>query len=313
MSGERVRFGRTELEVGPVCFGCWQASPGFWGEVPEENLIEAIRRAVEVGVNFFDTADAYGEGRSEDILGRALRETPRDSVVIATKVYHRWYPDEPKRPRHPDVSRDYILAACDASLRRLRTDYIDLYQLHAFDPLTPPDEYFDALERLKKAGKIRYAGCSNYTAEQLRAALKFGRFDGLQPRYNLMSRGIENDLLPLCQAEEIGVLVYSSLELGLLTGKFTGEEKFTDLRAKRARFQGEEFKRNAEKVNKLRPFAEKYGVSVTQLVIQTTVTHPAITCAIVGIKNAAQIEEAAGAAGFKIERSDYFRIRAALS
>ncbi len=311
MVEERVRLGRTSLMVSPICFGCWQMGQTFWGRVPEEDLIAAVRRALELGINFFDTADAYGNGTAERILGRALKGFHRDSFIVATKVYHHWYEDD--RPRHPDLSYDYIIWECEQSLRRLGLDYIDLYQAHAFDVLTHPEETARAFEKLKEDGKIRYAGCSNYNAEQLRAALKFGRMDTLQPRYNLLQREAEETLFPLCMAEGIGVLTYSSLAMGLLTGKFTGKETFSDVRANVPLFQGENFRRNVEKVNRLKPIAEEFGVTVTQLVLRTTLSHPAVTSAIVGIKRPEQIEDAAGAIGWALSRQDYYRIREALS
>jgi len=309
---ERVKLGRTELRVSPICFGCWQMGQTYWGKLPEDDLKAAVRRAVELGVNFFDTADAYGNGYGEEVLGDAVRGIPRDRVILATKVCHHWF-DEPGSPRHPDLSYDYILWECEQSLRRLKTDYIDLYQAHAFEVMTHPAETARAFEKLKKDGKIRYAGCSNYTVEQLRAALRFGRMDTLQPRYNLFQRDIEKDLLPLCIAEEIGVLTWGSLRFGLLSGKYTGEETFDDLRKDDPDFQGEAFKKNVAKVDKLKPIAQSLGRSVTQLVLRTTVQHPGIHCAIVGIKRPAQIEEVVGAMGWSLSLRDLYRVRDALA
>jgi len=305
----RVRLGRSELQVSPICFGCWQASTKFWGEVPRQQLVAAMRRAFEIGVNFYDTADAYGDGLSEEILGEALAPLPREQLVVATKVYHHFHEDG---HRHPDLSGPYILQECQASLRRMKMDYVDLYQLHSFDPLTPMAESTAALEELKQAGKIRAYGVSNFTVEQLRLARTHGDYATLQPKYNLLDRRIEADLLPYCAAEDIGVLTYSSLELGLLTGKFDGTESFSDLRARHPNFQGARFKALAGKIRSLAPLARKYGMSVVQLTLATALAHPAVHCAIVGIKNPAQIEEAAGAMGKTVEREDYFAIRNAL-
>src|SRR5438552_4040355 len=149
----RVRLGKTELRVSPICFGTWQLSSRFWGQVDEKPIIAAARRAFELGLNFYDTADAYGEGHAEEVLGEAVRELPRDKIVIATKVYWR-QADTPAAAgalprgsgqRYPDLSRDYILSACDASLKRLKLNYIDLYQCHSYDPLTPPDQTIAAM------------------------------------------------------------------------------------------------------------------------------------------------------------------------
>lgn len=303
---KRVRLGRSELQVSPICYGCWQASKKFWGDVPAEDLIAAMRRAFEVGVNFYDTADAYGDGESERLLGRAVAELPRGQIVVATKVYHHFHDDG---RRHPDLSGKYVIEECHASLKRMGMDYVDLYQLHAWEPMTPLDETTAALERLRKDGKIRAYGASNFTVEQIRAARRAGDYSTLQPRYSLLDREIEADLLPYCQAEDMGVLCYSSLSFGMLTGKFDGTESFTDLRATHPRFAGEKFRKLAAAVRSLKPMAEKYGLTITQLALAATLAHPAITCPIVGIKNPAQIEEAAGAIGKTIQREDYYKIR----
>jgi len=302
----RITLGRSGLEVSPICFGTWQLSERFWGNVEAADVTAAIRRAYEAGVNFFDTAGAYGEGRAESVLGEALAGVPRDRIVVATKVFHHFYPDG---RRHGDLSAKYVTEYCDEALARLRTDYIDLYQLHAFDPITPLEETTAVLERLRQAGKVRCYGVSNFSVEQLRLARRYGDYATCQPYYNLLDPRIELDLLPYCAAENIGVLVYSSLALGMLTGKFDGSETFGDLRAGSPRFKGERFKRLATNIRSLQPMADKYGLTITQLCLAATLTHPAIHCAIVGIKNAAQIVEAAGAMGKTIEREDYFTIR----
>ncbi|NPV52734.1 MAG: aldo/keto reductase [Firmicutes bacterium] len=303
-------LGSSGLSVSPICFGTWQLSPRFWGAQSEGEIISAIHRAFEVGVNFYDTADAYGDGLAETVLGKAVKALPRDQVIVATKVYHHFYPDG---HRHPDLSRDYILKECEASLRRLQMDYIDLYQCHAFDLITPLEETTDALEKLKKQGKIRAYGVSNFTVEQLRLARKYGDYVTIQPDYDLLNTHIEKDLLPYCQSESIGVLTYSSLHRGLLTGKYKGTETFTDLRAKDPDFQGERFRELASRVASLAPIAEKYSMTITQLVLTATLMHPGIHVAIVGIKNSNQIEEAAGAMGKTLDREDYWQIRNILS
>ena len=302
----RIRLGRSGLEVSPICYGSWQLSPKYWGDIPAEQVVEAIRRAFEVGVNFYDTADAYGDGLSEQVMGEALATLPRDQVVLATKLYWHFYEDG---RRHPDLSGKYVIEECENSLRRLKMDYIDLYQLHSFDPLTPLDETTEAMEKLRQAGKIRCYGVSNFTVEQMRLAWRSGGYSTAQPRYSLLDREIESDVLPYCAAEDIGVMVFSPLSHGLLTGKYDGSETFTDLRADNHRFVGQKFKDLAAAVRSLAPIAEKYDMSIVQLILAATLAHPYVNCAIVGIKTAAQIEEAAGAMGKTIEREDYFAIR----
>lgn len=306
----RVRLGQSGLEVSPICYGSWQLSPRYWGQFPAEQFKKAIHRAFDVGVNFFDTADAYGDGLSEQVLGEALADLPREEIVVATKVYWHFYPDG---RRHPDLSGDYIIAECEQSLKRLKMDYVDIYLLHAYDPLTPLEETTEALEKLYRAGKIRYYGASNFTVEQMRYACKVGNYVVLQPRYSLIDREIEKDLLPYCAIEDIGVFVFSPLYHGLLTGKYDGTETFNDFRKDLERFQGEKFKQIASAVRGLKPLADKYGMSIVQLVLAATLAHPAVHCAIVGIKTAEQIEGAAGVMGKGIEREDYFAVRNALN
>lgn len=303
----RVLLGRSGLQVSPICYGTWQLSPRFWGDQPQEVVLESIRHAFDLGINFIDTADAYGDGYAEQILGKALAELPRDELVLATKVFHHF---DAAGNRHPDLTGDYVLTACEASLRRLRTDRIDLYQLHSFDPLTDPTSTIDALEKLRQQGKIGAYGCSNWTVEQIRMGQSLGAnlMTG-QPRYNLIHRQIEGDLLPYCLAHEIGVLVYSPLLLGLLTGKFDGRETFSDVRRSNPDFQGDRFQMICDRVRQLRPIASGYDLTIVQLVLAVTLMHPAITCVIVGIKTPRQIEEAVGAMGKTISIKDAHQIR----
>ncbi|MCK4623775.1 MAG: aldo/keto reductase, partial [Phycisphaerae bacterium] len=252
---------------------------------------------------------AYGDGRSEQVIGEAMAPLPRDQIVLATKLYWHFYDDG---RRHPDLSGKYVIEECENSLRRLKMDYIDLYQLHAFDPLTPLTETTEAMEKLRESGKIRCYGVSNFTVEQMRLAGRSGEYATAQPLYSLLDRGIEDDLLPYCATENIGVLVFSPLARGMLTGKYDGSETFDDFRAGEARFSGQKFKTIAAAVRSLQPIAEKYDMSIVQLVLAATLANPYIDCAIVGIKTAAHIEEAAGAMGKTIDREDYFAIRNAI-
>jgi len=306
---DMVKLGRTDLEVSSICFGCWQmARNRFWPTVDEADMKAAVRRALELGVNFFDTADAYGDGYGEELLGRILKGVSREKFVLVDKVYHHWL-GEPGSKRVGDLSYDYIIWECEQSLKRLQLDHLDLYLAHTWDVFTHMEETARAFDKLVKDGKIRFYGVSNFTVEQLRAAREFGRFDVLQPRYNLMDRAIETDLLPYCMAHNIGVMTYSALEYGLLSGKFKGDETFEDVRASWPTFQGEVFKKNVDKVNGLRPLADRMGKSIVQICLRGVLDHPAVTCAINGIKTAAQIEEAAGAMGWQLSREDYYALR----
>jgi len=306
----RVIFGRTELRVSPVCYGSWQASPVFWGTQSKEHLNNAMRHAFDRGINFFDTADAYGDGRAETILGEALHGLPRDNLVLCSKVGHHFYPDG---KRHPDLSGDYLRRACDATLRRMQTDYLDIYLLHLPTPLLDPSDTTSALDSLKQQGKIRHYGLSNFTVEQFRMMRSFGDYAVCQPEYNLLDNEAEQELLPYCQAENIGVMVYSPLARGLLTGKYAGNETFSDHRADIPRFQGKSFGILCEKVGHLRRIAETNDLTIPQLILAATRMHPAVHCTIVGVKTSEQIEEAAGAMNNVLSVEDYYTVRAMLA
>ncbi|HIM28918.1 MAG TPA: aldo/keto reductase [Planctomycetes bacterium] len=306
----RVTLGRSELSVSPVAFGTWQLSPRFWGEQSKSDVLSAMRHAFDLGINFFDTADAYGDGYAETVLGEAIAELPRNEVVVATKFFNHFNPDA---TRYPDLSPDHLIERCEASLKRLGIDTIDVCLLHFYDPLTPLADIAQTLEKLRDQGKIRTFGVSNHNVEQFRAQRQFGAYDISQPTYSLLDNGIENDLLPYCQAEDIGVMVYSPMHKGLLTGKYMGVESFDDFRANHPDFQGDRFRQLCEAVQTLHPMAERYGLSLYQLILAATLMHPSIHVAICGIKTSVQITEAAGATGKTIAREDYFAIRTALS
>jgi aryl-alcohol dehydrogenase-like predicted oxidoreductase len=310
MAGHFVTLGKTGLRVSRVCFGTWQLSPRFWGEVPGSQVSQAVKTAYDLGVNFFDTADAYGDGLAESVLGEALSQFPRDRVVVATKVFNHYNPDG---TRYPDLSPAHIVERCEASLVRLRTDYIDLYLLHFYDQLTPLSEAAGIMEKLKVQGKIRHYGVSNFGVEELRAALAAGDFAVLQPPYSFIAAEAEQGLFPLCLTHDVGVMIYSPMHKGLLTGKYKGDETFTDFRKHHPDFQGERFRRLAGAVQGLAPLAARYGLTIYQLVLAATLTHPAIDAAVVGIKTDAQIREAVGALEKTIDRPDYYAIRQLLN
>lgn len=302
---ERTQLGKTDLLVSRICFGCWQLSPKFWGEISIDSWREAVITAIESGVNFIDTADAYGEGYSERELGKVLSESKlRKEVVLATKFY--WHFEED--PRYPNTSYDHIIKACENSLHRLRTDHIDLYQIHSWDPLTLPDEVASALIRLKKEGKIRWIGVSNLNPEQMRMYERHFEINCLQPNYSLLEREVESMELPYCQANRIGVIPYSPLYRGLLTGKYDPNYKFNDSRANNPLFCGKSFAHMLKEIQSLKPIAEKYELSIAQLSIRWILTHPAITSAIVGIKDSDQIRSILPAAGGLLEKSDWHNI-----
>jgi aryl-alcohol dehydrogenase-like predicted oxidoreductase len=296
------QLGDTDLIVSRICFGCWQLSPRFWGDVDLEPWRAAIRAALDCGVNFIDTADAYGDGYAETELGNFLAaEKLRDRFVLATKFYWNFETED----RYPDTSYDYILRACEASLKRLKTDRIDLYQIHAWDPLTRPEEVAAALHRLKKEGKVRWFGVSNLNVEQMRAYGRYFEISCLQPLYNLLDRQVEGEELPYCQTERIGVITYSTLARGLLSGKYSKDHVFQDSRANNPRFQGERFARILDRLEQARPIAESYGLDIPQLAVRWVLTHPAVTSAIVGVKEPSHITGVAPAADGELSQKDW--------
>jgi len=305
-----IIFGATGLEVTPICFGTWQLSPRFWGEQSKMDVLAAMDIAYDAGINFYDTADAYGDGYAETVLGEFLAGKPRESLVICTKVFNHFNPDA---SRYPDLSPEHIRQRCDLQLKRMGIETIDLYLLHLFDPMTSLADVAEMMESLKKQGKIRCYGVSNHTVEQLRAHRQFGAYNAVQPCYSLVDTKIESDLLPYCESQNIGVMIYSPMHKGLLTGKYTGNETFTDFRQHLPDFQGDRFKALAAAVQSLGPLAKKYDLTIYQLVLTATLMHPGIDVAVVGVKNPAQITEAVGAMGKTISREDYFAVRKTLA
>jgi len=227
-------------------------------------------------------------------------------LVVATKVFNHFNPDG---SRYPDLSAEHIAERCELSLKRMGVDTIDLYFLHLYDPLTPYAEIAGALEKLKEQGKVRAFGLSNHSVEQCRGQRRFAPYTVVQPPYSLIDPEGEVDMLPYCQLENIGVMIYSPMHKGLLTGKYTGNETFSDFRSNHPDFQGKRFQELCAKVRSLKPIADKYDLSIYQLVLATTLMHPAIQVAICGIKRPDQIEEAVGAAGKVLSREDYFTVR----
>jgi aryl-alcohol dehydrogenase-like predicted oxidoreductase len=279
---DKVTLGRSGLKVSPICFGTW-AFGGEWGPVDAKSATATIHRARDLGVNFFDTAQAYGFGASEQLLGAAFaRElrAAREDVVIATKGGLRREGDRLVR----DASREWLRQGVDASLRALRVDVIDLYQLHWPDPSTPFDETAATLAELVDSGKIRHAGVSNFDADEMDTFAEYGPLETLQPPYHMFRRAIEKEVLPYCQVNDVGVLVYGPLAHGLLSGSMGPSTVFTpdDWRSKSADFSGETFRRNLAVVDELKRFAAVRGLSLPTLAAAWTLAHPAVDVAIVG-------------------------------
>jgi len=303
---DRVILGESGLSVSPIAFGTWQLSSRFWGSQSKDDAVAAMKLAFDKGINLIDTAEAYGDGYAEGVVGEAIGDLPRDELVVVTKVFNHF---NPNGSRYPDLSPEHIAERCEVSLGRLGIEAIDLYLVHLFEPLTPFADIADILSRLRDQGKVRAIGVSNHTLEQFRAQRRFGPYSVIQPPYSLIDPAGESDLLPYCQAENIGVMVYSPLHKGLLTGKYAGVETFEDFRRYHPDFQGERFKDLCGRVQSLRPIADRYGLTIYQLVVAATLMHPGIHVAVCGIKTPEQIAEAAGAVGKTISREDYFAVR----
>lgn len=302
-----IQIGKTDLKASRICFGCWQLSPRFWGNVPVQEWNKSLERAIDLGINFIDTAQAYGDGFAESVLGNFLQSHRcRDKLIIATKFY--WNLDNPQN-RYPDTTYDYIIRECETSLKRMKTDYIDLYQIHAWDPLTKPDEVAAALITLQKQGKIRWIGVSNMNVHQISMYLRYMNIECHQPLYNLLDRDAEKEQLPFCLEKKIGVITYSSLARGILTGKYSEDQKFEDSRAHHPRFTGENFRRILNAVNNyLKPVAETLGLTAAGLAIRWILTHPAVSSAIVGIKKPEHIETIVNAADDILDRQLWYKL-----
>jgi aryl-alcohol dehydrogenase-like predicted oxidoreductase len=290
-----VELGQTGLQVSPVAFGCMSLVP----ERKEESLT-ALQRAFELGINFFDTADVYGRGDSETILGEALASgrLPRDQVIIASKcgiVFQGMNPDYTYKAY--DLSPAYLKRSCEASLKRLGVETIDLYQPHRIDYLTHPQETARALEDLQVEGKIRHVGISNYTTDEIRALSQYIRLDSLQTQFSLMFlEPLETGLTAVCLEKQMSVLCWSPLHKAALTGK----QKFTH--------DNWQAQREAGIVAQLRPFADQYNVSLTQLSLAWLMQLPGGVIPLVGTANPDHIAEAAAAADVTIERDDWFEM-----
>jgi aryl-alcohol dehydrogenase-like predicted oxidoreductase len=304
-----VTFGMTDLEVSPIAFGTWQLG-GEWGQFDEQEGIAAIRHARELGINLFDTAQGYGFGASERLLGQALRDdldNRRDEVVIATKGGLRLTGDGIVR----DSSPAWLRRGVEESLRALETDHVDIYQVHWPDPKVPFADTAGALQELVEEGKIRHVGVSNFDASQIAEFARTRPVETLQPPYHVFRREIEDELLPYAGEHDIGVLVYGPLAHGLLTGSLNEQTEFAadDWRSGAPFFQGETYHRNVNTARELQRFAsEELGGSVSQLAIAWTLAHPAVQVAIVGARSAAHIEEAVEAAQLRLSEADLERI-----
>ncbi len=290
-------LGATNIKISPIIMGTWQAGKDMWVGIDDTESTKAIKAAYDAGITTFDTAEVYGNGHSEKIVGNALHDV-RDRVIIATKVFSN----------HLEYKQ--VINACHGSLKNLNTDYIDLYQIHwppgSFGAKKVPlEETMRAMTDLKEQGKIRAIGVSNFSRSQLEEAAKYERIDSLQPPYSLFWRKVETDALPYCRESNITLLAYSPMAQGLLTGKFGPDHKFAkgDHRFRNKLFQPENYKRVQKALEKLRPIAETNEITLGQLALAWIISQPGI-CAIAGARNSEQAVQNAEAGNVFLSYDD---------
>ena len=305
-------FGNTDLEVSTICFGTWQAG-GDWGEVDQQGNIAAIRKARELGINFFDTAQGYGFGVAEKMLGEALRDeldSNRDEIVIATKGGLRPDGDDLLR----DSSEKWLREGIESSLGALGVDHVDLYQIHWPDSDTDPEQLGQTLQALIDEGKTRHVGVSNYDAAQIAELSASVTVASLQPPFHMFQREIEAETLPYCREHGVAVLPYGPMAHGLLTGRFDADTKLDsgDWRSGSPDFQGESYERNLAVVARLGEIADELGWTLAQLAIAWDLSTPGVDSVIAGARSAEHIEGTAAAGELELSASDRERIDAIL-
>src|SRR2546422_3163095 len=302
------RLGSSDLDVSEISLGSWLT---FGGGVSNSQAEACVAKAFEVGINFIDTANVYSRGGAEEFLGEMLAKRPRDSYVLATKLYFPMNGDR-------GLSREQVFKQIDASLARLRTDYVDLYQCHRYDVATPLEETMEALTEVVRQGKARYLGFSEWTADQIRAALalvpRVEKFVSSQPQYSILYRIPEREVIPLCKESGISQIVWSPLAQGTLTGKYRpGEEPAQGTRAASSqmgwsmdRFRDDDV---LNAVQRLVPIAEGLGITMAQLALAWVLREENVASAIVGASRPSQVEENAGGSGIELDEATLQAIR----
>jgi aryl-alcohol dehydrogenase-like predicted oxidoreductase len=293
------RLGRSDLEVSEISLGSWLT---YGGGVPREQAVACVTKAFEVGINFIDTANVYGRGGAEELLGEVLADRPRDSYILGTKLF--W----PMNGDH-GLSREQVFKQIDASLARLRTDYVDLYQCHRYDYDTPLEETMEALTEVVRQGKARYLGFSEWPPDRIQAALDLpnvARFASSQPQYSLLWREPEREVFPLCAENGISQIVWSPLAQGVLTGKYAPGERPSEATRAASPQMGwamDDFLRDEvlEAVERLRPIADGLGITMAQLALAWVLRRPEVSSAIVGASRPEQVEDNAAASGIELD------------
>ncbi len=308
-------LGKSGLRVSKISLGGWLT---LGGTVEKDLSIRLIHRAFELGVNLFDMADVYSEGQAEKMLGKAARDLPREQIVVATKVFGRMHPG----PMGAGLSKKHIIEGCEASLRRLKMDYIDLYQFHSYDEATPLEESLEALEILVQQGKVLYVGCSNFNADQLTDAVNISisqhlpRFISSQPCYNLLERDAEEQVFPACKKLGVGNIVYSPLAHGVLTGKYQPGKSYP-VNSRSASNGGKFMSRyltdeNLQRAQRLGEVAREFGYSLVQMSLAWILRRPEVSSAIVGATSIDQLEHNLSAGDIELTDDQVERIEACL-
>lgn len=306
------KLGNSDLDITALGVGAWAMGGGDWkfgwGSQDDADSAAAIRAALDGGLNWIDTAAVYGLGHSEEVVGRTLKSV-KQKPHLFTKCERRW--DE-NRNIYPSLKAASIRKECEDSLRRLQLDVIDLYQLHWPEPDQEIEEGWTEMARLKEEGKVRWIGVSNFNVEQMKRALKIAPITSLQPPYSLLVRKTEPEILPFARQQGIGVIVYSPMRAGLLTGKMTKERALNlpqnDWRTRDKDFQEPNLSRNLELVDTLRKIGERHGKAPGEVALAWTLANPAVTAAIVGLRRADQVKGTLGALDFRLSADELAEI-----
>jgi aryl-alcohol dehydrogenase-like predicted oxidoreductase len=306
------QLGNSDLQLTPIGYGAWAIGGGnwefAWGAQDDDESVRTIERALDAGINWIDTAAIYGLGHSEEIVAKALKHSGKKPYVF-TKCSMRWDAD---RKIYRSLKAASLQEELENSLRRLKVDVIDLYQIHWPDPESEIEEGWETLARFQKQGKVRYIGVSNFNVEQMKRAQKIAPITSLQPPYSLVNRGVEAEILPYCEANHIGVINYSPMASGLLTGKMTAERiakmPADDWRRRSANFNEPKLTRNLKLVELLREIGNTHGVEAGVVAIAWTLRKPAVTAAIVGARRPDQVDGILPAATFRLSEAEVARI-----
>ena len=314
---QKRRLGNSDLEITPIGVGAWAMGGGgwqfAWGPQDDAESIAAIHKALDIGVNWIDTAAVYGLGHSEEVVAQALKGRVNRPYVF-TKCERVW---NEKGEISGSLKRDSVLRECEASLRRLKADTIDLYQIHWPQPAEDIEEGWEAMKQLRREGKVRWIGVSNFDSGQMERARKIAPITSLQPPYSIISPEIEADQLPYCGEHGIGVIVYSPMKSGMLTGAMTRERIAAmpedDFRKRTPNFQEPKLTRNLALAELLKTIGARHGRSAGEVAIAWTLRHPAVTAAIVGMRSPKQVDGVAGALDFRLAPEEIREIAAFMS